>query len=175
MKHKIQTIIFARSRVRVEVILTYLQELVKNKIGAKGIRGYRGGYLPTERREIEKGLRNGEVYGVVSTNALELGVDIGQLQVCIMTGYPGTIASAWQQAGRAGRRNGEALIIYVASSTPLDQYVIRHPEYFFKQSPEIARINPNNLIVLVDHIKCAAYELRFDKMNSLAKLILTMC
>lgn len=161
LKHKIQTIIFARSRVRVEVILTYLQELVKNKIGAKGIRGYRGGYLPTERREIEKGLRNGEVYGVVSTNALELGVDIGQLQVCIMTGYPGTIASAWQQAGRAGRRNGEALIIYVASSTPLDQYVIRHPEYFFKQSPEIARINPNNLIVLVDHIKCAAYELPF--------------
>lgn len=106
LKNKIQTIIFAKSRVRVEIILTYLQELIKDKIGPKGIRGYRGGYLPTERREIEKGLRNGDIYGVVSTNALELGVDIGQLQVCIMTGYPGTIASAWQQAGRAGRRHG---------------------------------------------------------------------
>ncbi|MCU9613670.1 DEAD/DEAH box helicase [Caldibacillus lycopersici] len=163
LKNKIQTIVFARSRVRVEIILTYLQELVKGKIGPKAIRGYRGGYLPTERREIEKGLREGEIYGVVSTNALELGVDIGQLQVCIMTGYPGTIASAWQQAGRAGRRHGEALIMYVASSSPLDQYVISHPEYFFKQSPEVARINPDNLIILVDHVKCAAYELPFEK------------
>lgn len=166
LKNKIQTIIFARSRVRVEIILTYLQELVKGKIGPKGIRGYRGGYLPTERREIEKGLRGGDIYGVVSTNALELGVDIGQLQVCIMTGYPGTIASAWQQAGRAGRRHGEALILYVASSAPLDQYVIGHPDYFFKQSPEVARINPDNLIILVDHIKCAAYELPFQKGES---------
>lgn len=163
LKNKIQTIIFAKSRVRVEIILTYLQELIKDKIGPKGIRGYRGGYLPTERREIEKGLRNGDIYGVVSTNALELGVDIGQLQVCIMTGYPGTIASAWQQAGRAGRRHGEALILYVASSAPLDQYIINHPEYFFKQSPEVARINPDNLIILVDHVKCAAFELPFKK------------
>jgi len=163
LKNKIQTIIFARSRVRVEIILTYLQELIKDQLGPKGIRGYRGGYLPTERREIEQGLRKGEIYGVVSTNALELGVDIGQLQVCIMTGYPGTIASAWQQAGRAGRRHGEALILYVASSAPLDQYVIQHPDYFFKQTPESARINPNNLIILVDHIKCAAYELPFKK------------
>lgn len=163
LRNKIQTIIFARSRVRVEIILTYLQELIKDKIGAQTIRGYRGGYLPTERREIEKGLRNGDIYGVVSTNALELGVDIGQLQVCIMTGYPGTIASAWQQAGRAGRRHGEALILYVASSAPLDQYVINHPEYFFQQSPEVARINPDNLIILVDHIKCAAFELPFKQ------------
>lgn len=116
LKNKIQTIIFARSRVRVEIILTYLQELVPNQLGAKSIMGYRGGYLPTERRKIEKGLRSGDIYGVVSTNALELGVDIGQLQVCIMTGYPGTISSAWQQAGRAGRRHGEALVIMVASS-----------------------------------------------------------
>ena len=116
LKNKIQTIVFARSRVRVEVILTYLKELIKDKVIAKGIRAYRGGYLPTERRKIEQGLRNGEIYGVVSTNALELGVDIGQLQVCIMTGYPGTIASAWQQAGRAGRRQGESLVIYVAIS-----------------------------------------------------------
>ena len=170
LKNKIQTIVFARSRVRVEVILTYLKELIKDKVIAKGIRAYRGGYLPTERRKIEQGLRNGEIYGVVSTNALELGVDIGQLQVCIMTGYPGTIASAWQQAGRAGRRQGESLVIYVASSTPLDQYIIQHPDYFFKQSPEVARINPDNPIILVDHIKCAAYELPFKQGETFGNL-----
>jgi DEAD/DEAH box helicase domain-containing protein len=163
LKNKIQTIVFARSRVRVEILLTYLQELVKNQLGPKAIRGYRGGYLPTERRAIEKGLRNGEIYGVVSTNALELGVDIGQLQVCIMTGYPGSIASSWQQAGRAGRRHGESLVILVASSNPLDQYMIQHPDYFFTRSPETARINPDNLIILIDHIKCAAYELPFKR------------
>ncbi|PKR85868.1 DEAD/DEAH box helicase [Heyndrickxia camelliae] len=161
LKNKIQTIVFAKSRVRVEVILTYLQEAVKHQFGPKSIRGYRGGYLPTQRREIEKGLRHGDIYGVVSTNALELGVDIGRLQVCLMTGYPGTIASAWQQAGRAGRRHGEALIIMVASSSPIDQFIIEHPEYFFEQNPETARINPNNLVILIDHIKCAAYELPF--------------
>jgi len=161
LKNKIQTIVFARSRVRVEILLTYLKELVKYELGPKSIRGYRGGYLPTERRDIEKGLRNGSIYGVVSTNALELGVDIGQLQVCIMTGYPGTIASAWQQAGRAGRRRGTSLVIMVASSNPLDQYIIRHPDYFFNRSPETARINPDNLIIAIDHIKCAAYELPF--------------
>ncbi|MCL9797420.1 hypothetical protein MXD58_024520, partial [Frankia sp. AgKG'84/4] len=122
LRNKIQTIVFARSRVRVEILLTYLQELVSKQLGPKSIRGYRGGYLPKQRREIEKGLREGSIYGVVSTNALELGVDIGQLQVCIMTGYPGSIASAWQQAGRAGRRHGEALIIMVGSSSALDQY-----------------------------------------------------
>ena len=156
-----QTIVFARSRVRVEIILTYLQELVKKQLGARSIMGYRGGYLPTERRKIEKGLRSGDIYGVVSTNALELGVDIGQLQVCIMTGYPGTISSSWQQAGRAGRRHGEALVIMVASSSPLDQYIIQNPDYFFTKSPETARINPDNLIILIDHLKCAAYELPF--------------
>ncbi|MBT2686512.1 DEAD/DEAH box helicase [Bacillus sp. ISL-37] len=163
LKNRIQTIVFARSRVRVEILLTYLQELVKHKLGPKAIRGYRGGYLPTERREIEKGLRSGDIYGVVSTNALELGVDIGQLQVCIMNGYPGTIASAWQQAGRAGRRHGESVVIMVASSSPLDQYVIQNPDYFFNRSPETARINPDNLIILIDHIKCASYELPFKK------------
>ncbi|WP_026581110.1 DEAD/DEAH box helicase [Bacillus sp. J33] len=162
LKNRIQTIVFARSRVRVEILLSYLQELVKHKLGPKAIRGYRGGYLPTERRDIEKGLRSGDIYGVVSTNALELGVDIGQLQVCVMTGYPGTIASSWQQAGRAGRRHGESLVIMVASSSPLDQYVIQNPDYFFNKSPETARINPDNLIILVDHIKCAAYELPFN-------------
>ena len=159
LKNKIQTIVFARSRVRVEIILSHLQELVKNQISSKAIRGYRGGYLPKQRREIERGLRQGEIIGVVSTNALELGVDIGQLQVCVMTGYPGSVASTWQQAGRAGRRHGEALILMVAGSTPIDQYIVQNPEYFFDRSPESARINPENLIILVDHLKCAAYEL----------------
>jgi DEAD/DEAH box helicase domain-containing protein len=161
LKNKIQTIIFARSRVRVELILSHIQELVKNQIGAKSIRGYRGGYLPNQRREIEKGLRAGDILGVVSTNALELGVDIGQLQVCVMTGYPGSVASTWQQAGRAGRRHGEALILMVASSTPIDQHIVQNPDYFFDRNPEAARINPENLLILVDHLRCAAYELPF--------------
>ncbi|RAS89605.1 ATP-dependent helicase [Priestia endophytica] len=170
LKNKIQTIVFARSRVRVEVILSHLQELVKRELGPKSIRGYRGGYLPKQRREIERGLRSGDIMGVVSTNALELGVDIGQLQVCIMTGYPGTIASTWQQAGRAGRKHGESLIIMVGSSTPLDQYIIQHPNYFFDRSPEFARINPDNLVILVDHLKCAAYELPFKKGEKFGNL-----
>lgn len=169
LKNKIQTIVFARSRVRVEILLTYLQELVSKQLGPKSIRGYRGGYLPTQRREIEQGLRDGTIYGVVSTNALELGVDIGQLQVCIMTGYPGSISSAWQQAGRAGRRHGEALIIMVGSSSALDQYIVQHPEYFFTRNPETARINPDNLLILVDHVKCAAYELPFKKGDTFGK------
>lgn len=163
LKNKIQTIVFARSRVRVEILLTYLQELVRHQLGPKSIRGYRGGYLPTERRAIESGLRTGEIYGVVSTNALELGVDIGQLQVCIMNGYPGSISSSWQQAGRAGRRQDESLVILVASSSPMDQYIIANPDYFFERSPETARINPDNLIILIDHMKCAAYELPFKE------------
>ncbi|WP_090989427.1 DEAD/DEAH box helicase [Bacillus sp. OV322] len=163
LKNKIQTIVFARSRVRVEIILSHIQELVKDQLGSKSIRGYRGGYLPKQRREIERGLRDGEILGVVSTNALELGVDIGQLQVCVMTGYPGSVASTWQQAGRAGRRHGEALILMVAGSSPIDQYIVQNPEYFFDRSPESARINPENLIILVDHLKCAAYELPFKE------------
>ncbi|WP_096202279.1 DEAD/DEAH box helicase [Bacillus sp. FJAT-45350] len=163
LKEKVQTIVFAKSRVRVEIILSHLQSLTKREIGKKTIRAYRGGYLPKQRREIERGLRNGEIIGVVSTNALELGVDIGQLQVCIMTGYPGTIASAWQQAGRAGRRQDESMIIMVANSTPIDQYVIQNPDYFFNKTPESARINPDNLVILVDHLKCAAYELPFNQ------------
>ncbi|OZM57320.1 ATP-dependent helicase [Lottiidibacillus patelloidae] len=163
LANDVQTIVFARSRVRVEILLNYLQQSVKNELGPKSIRGYRGGYLPKQRREIEAGLRSGEIKGVVSTNALELGVDIGQLQACIMTGYPGSIASTWQQAGRAGRRQDEALIILVASSSPLDQYIIQHPEYFLNRPPETARINPDNIIILVDHVKCAAFELPFSE------------
>mgnify|MGYP001159208908 CR=1 FL=1 len=173
LRNKIQTIVFARSRVRVEIILSHIQELVKNEIGSKSIRGYRGGYLPKQRREIERGLRDGEILGVVSTNALELGVDIGQLQVCVMTGYPGSIASTWQQAGRAGRRHGEALIIMVASSTPIDQYIVQNPEYFFDRTPESARINPENLIILVDHLRCAAYELPFKETEEFGPLDVT--
>ncbi|BCU81488.1 putative ATP-dependent helicase YprA [Polycladomyces abyssicola] len=159
IKNDIQTIVFARSRVRVELLLTYLQQAMPKK----NIRGYRGGYLPNQRREIERGLREGEIRGVVSTNALELGIDIGQLEACVMCGYPGTIASTWQQAGRAGRRHGKSLTFLVASSSPLDQYIIQHPEYFLRQTPEHALIHPDNLIILVNHIKCAAYELPFER------------
>ncbi len=137
LRNDIQTIVFARSRVRVELILSHLQSLTKNEITDQSLRGYRGGYLPKQRREIEKGLREGKIKGVVSTNALELGVDIGQLQACIMTGYPGTIASAWQQAGRAGRRQNESVIIMVASSSPLDQYIISNPDYFLNVIPNL--------------------------------------
>lgn len=162
----IQTIIFAKSRVRVEMLVTYLKSLTAKKIHDESIQGYRGGYLPSERRAIEKGLRDGSIQMVVSTNALELGVDIGQLQACIMTGYPGNIASAWQQAGRAGRRQDEALIIYVAQSTALDQYIVNHPTYFFGTHPEEARINPDNIIILMDHLKCAAFELPFSMTDT---------
>lgn len=166
LKHGIQTIVFARSRVRVEILLTYLQELVAHELGSKSIRGYRGGYLPGLRREIEHGLRSGDIRGVVSTNALELGIDIGQLQACVMNGYPGTIASAWQQSGRAGRRQESSVTFMVASSNPLDQYVIQNPRFFFERPPEQARIHPDNLMILVDHVKCAAYELPFEANES---------
>lgn len=163
LKHGIQTIVFARSRVRVEVLLTYLQEQTKRELGASSIRGYRGGYLPKLRREIERGLRSGEIRGVVSTNALELGIDIGQLQACVINGYPGSVASTWQQSGRAGRRQESSLTVLVASSNPLDQYMINHPEFFLGRSPEQARIHPDNLMILIDQIKCAAYELPFER------------
>ena len=162
VKNDIQTIVFARSRLQVEVLAKYLKELVKDALGNGGrVRGYRGGYLPTQRREIEQGLRNGDVTAVVATNALELGIDIGRLDACVLCGYPGTIASTWQQAGRAGRRRGTSLTLMVANSSALDQYIIGHPDYFFKQSPENALANPDNLYILMNHIKCAAYELPF--------------
>jgi len=160
----VQSIVFARSRLRVEILTTYLKEAVARRGGdADKVRGYRGGYLPTERREIEQGLRNGEVMAVVSTNALELGIDIGSLDVCIMCGYAGGISRTWQQAGRAGRRSTTALIVLVASSAPLDQYIINHPDYFFDQTPENATIDANNLFVLSSHLKCAAFELPFTE------------
>ncbi|MBN1153751.1 DEAD/DEAH box helicase [candidate division KSB1 bacterium] len=160
----VQTIVFARSRLRVEILTTYLKEAMKSmKKSVNKIAGYRGGYLPNERRRIERGLRDGELLGVVSTNALELGIDIGRLSICIMAGYPGTITSSWQQAGRAGRRMEVSVAVLVASSAPLDQYMINHPEYFFEQPPEAAIVDPNNLIILMSHIKCAAFELPFDE------------
>ena len=160
----VQHIVFARSRLTVEVLTRYLKDMVRDPLGNAGrVRGYRGGYLPTQRREIERELRAGNITSVVSTNALELGIDIGQLDACVLCGYPGTIASTWQQAGRAGRRGSVSLLIVVASSSPLDQYIIQHPEYFFRQSPEQALINPNNLYILLNHIKCAAYELPFEE------------
>jgi len=163
LRQGVQTIVFARSRVRVEILLTYLQDAVKQLPGGRQIRGYRGGYLPKQRREIERGLRNGEILGVVSTNALELGIDIGQLQACVINGYPGSIASTWQQSGRAGRRHGTSVTFLVASSNPLDQYVIQHPAFFLNRPPERALIHPDNLLILIDHVKCAAYELPFEK------------
>ncbi len=160
LARKLQTIIFANSRLHTEILLTYLQRANPPKPGqAEPIRGYRGGYLPGERREVERGLRDGRILGVVTTTALELGIDIGSLDACIMAGYPGSIASTWQRAGRAGRRSGSSCAIFVASSAPLDQFIVHHPEYFFGSSPEHAHIQPDNLEILVNHLKCAAFEL----------------
>ena len=162
LKRGLQLIVFAQSRLSTEILTTYLKDDFDGPPGTKEqIRGYRGGYLPQRRREIEKGLREGGVRAVVSTNALELGIDIGALDVCVMAGYPGTIAATWQRAGRAGRRSGHSAAVLVASSAPVDQFVVRHPAYFFDASPEHALINPDNLHILVDHVKCAAFELPF--------------
>ncbi len=164
LNYDIQTIIFARSRLTTEVLTSYLKDfLAKTGRSKDMVRGYRGGYLPNLRREIEKGLKDGEIKGVVSTNALELGIDIGQLDACFMAGYPGTISSTWQQAGRAGRRSNSSIAILVASSNPLDQFVINHPDYFFGESPESAVIDPDNLSILVSHIRCASFELPFEE------------
>ncbi len=160
LRARIATIVFAQSRLATEVLLTSIKNGVADKTGDSGIvRGYRGGYLPTRRRAVEKGLREGEVLGVVSTNALELGVDIGHLDVAVLAGYPGAIASLWQQAGRAGRRSGSSAAIFVATSAPLDQFMVTHPEYLFGTPPEHARVNPDNPFILVNHLKCAAFEL----------------
>jgi DEAD/DEAH box helicase domain-containing protein len=162
LKRKLQLIVFAQSRLATEILTTYLKDACDTMPGApEMVRGYRGGYLPLRRREIERGLRDGSVRAVVSTSALELGIDIGALDVSVMAGYPGTIAATWQRAGRAGRRAGRSAAVLVASSAPLDQFIIRHPAYFFGKSPEHALINPDNLQILLDHVKCAAFELPF--------------
>jgi DEAD/DEAH box helicase domain-containing protein len=160
LARRLQTIVFANSRLHTEVLLTYLQQANPPRPGQpEPVRGYRGGYLPGERREIERGLREGRIRGVVTTNALELGIDIGSLDACVMAGYAGSIASTWQRAGRAGRRSGTSCAVFVASSSPLDQYIVQHPDYFFGSTPEHAHIQPDNLEILVNHLKCAAFEL----------------
>jgi DEAD/DEAH box helicase domain-containing protein len=162
LRRHLQVIVFAQSRLTTEILTTYLKEDFEDVPGMpEKIRGYRGGYLPLRRREIERGLRDGLVRGVVSTNALELGIDIGALDVAVLAGYPGTIASTWQRAGRAGRRTTRSAAVLVGSSAPVDQFVVRHPSYFFDASPEHALLNPDNLHILVEHVKCAAFELPF--------------
>jgi DEAD/DEAH box helicase domain-containing protein len=162
LRRGLQTIVFATSRLNTEILVTYLKEVLERDLPQRDrVRGYRGGYLPEKRREIERGLREGTVLGVVSTNALELGIDIGSLDVSVLAGYPGTIASTWQQAGRAGRRSGGSVAILVANSSPLNQYIVNNPDYFFGGSPEHGLINPDNLSILLSHIKCAAFELPF--------------
>ena len=160
IEHRLQTLVFANNRLATELLVTYLKDAVERGLLPKdAVRGYRGGYLPRERREIERKLRDGEIRAVVATNALELGIDIGSLDAVVMAGYPGTIASTWQRAGRAGRRQGASAAVLVASSAPLDQYIVEHPDYFFGRSPEHAYINPDNLEILLAHLKCAAFEL----------------
>lgn len=155
-----QTLVFANNRLATEVLVTYLKDACDNgRIPTETVRGYRGGYLPRERREIERLLRAGQIRAVVATNALELGIDIGSLDAVVMAGYPGTIASTWQRAGRAGRRQAPSAAVLVASSAPLDQYIVEHPEYFFGSSPEHAQVNADNLEILLNHLKCAAFEL----------------
>jgi DEAD/DEAH box helicase domain-containing protein len=160
IENRLQTLVFANNRLATEILVTYLKDACdRGPIPSDSVRGYRGGYLPRERREIERSLRAGEIRAVVATNALELGIDIGSLDAVVMAGYPGTIASSWQRAGRAGRRQGTSAAVLVASSAPLDQYIVEHPDYFFERSPEHAYINPENLEILLAHIKCAAFEL----------------
>src|SRR5919108_4593635 len=157
----IQTIVFCRSRLQVEVMLSYLREDLAPRLDApQRVRGYRAGDLPLHRREIEAGLRSGEITGVVSTNALELGIDIGSLETSVLVGYPGTISSTWQQLGRAGRRSG-SVGVFVASSSPLDQFIVRHPEYFLGTDPEEGLIDPDNLLLLAAHLQAGLFELPF--------------
>ena len=165
LANDIQTVVFARTRMSAEILLSYLQEAAARHSRIRDpksrIRGYRGGYLPNQRRELERGLRDGTVRMVVSTNALELGIDIGALEAAVLVGYPGTVASTWQQAGRAGRRSSHSLAVLVAGSSPLDQFMVNHPQYFFSRSPENGLVNPDNLFILMSHLQCAAFELPF--------------
>jgi DEAD/DEAH box helicase domain-containing protein len=159
---EVQTVVFARARQTTEIILGYLRDAVQQDGGdPAAVRGYRGGYLPLERRAIENGLREGSVRGVVATNALELGVDIGQMGAALIAGYPGTIAGIWQQAGRAGRRSEASAALLIASGAPLDQFIALHPAFLFDSPHEQALINPDNLAIVARHLRCAAFELPF--------------
>jgi DEAD/DEAH box helicase domain-containing protein len=160
IRQKQQTLVFTNNRLATEILTTYLKDACSQlPFSHEAVRGYRGGYLPKERRQIEKGLRSGDIRTVIATNALELGVDIGSLDCIVLAGYPGNIASTWQRAGRAGRRISPSVAVLVASSAPLDQYIVEHPDYFFGASPEEAYINANNLEIFLNHLKCAAFEL----------------
>ncbi|WP_368565842.1 DEAD/DEAH box helicase [Pseudoxanthomonas sp. UTMC 1351] len=162
IKAGLKTLVFAQSRTMVEVLTKYLKDVFDHDPRKPPrIRAYRGGYLPTERREAERAMRDGRVDGIVSTSALELGVDIGSLDAVVLNGYPGSISATWQRFGRAGRRQQASLGILVASSQPLDQYVVRHPEFFADSPPEHARIAADQPMILLDHIRCAAFELPF--------------
>jgi len=169
LSHNVQTILFSRSRKSVEMMLKTLQDSPRIS-DRKRIRGYRSGYLANERREIEQGLRNKEIRMVITTNALELGIDIGSMEASLLAGYPGTIASTWQQAGRAGRGETSSLAVLLLSASPLDQFLARHPEYFFGLSPEQALINPDHLLILLNHLQCAAYELPFREEEQFGSL-----
>jgi len=159
----VPTIVFAPSRRQVELLLTYLREtMTKQKHDPRSIEGYRGGYLPRQRRAIEKGLRDGSIRGVVSTNALELGIDIGTLSAAVINGYPGSISSTWQQAGRAGRKQDLSVAVFVGNSSPVNQFLMHHPEYLFGRPFESGIIDPDNLIIMMSHVKCAAYEVPFN-------------
>lgn len=168
VKERVQTICFSRARVTAELIHRYTQEtLTREKPElARLVRAYRGGYLPQERREIEKALFSGELLAVSSTNALELGIDIGSLDAAILVGFPSTIASLWQQAGRAGRGRDESMAFFIAYNDPIDQYLMRHPEYLFSRSPESAVIDPENPYILSSHLQCAAFELPIEPSDS---------
>lgn len=162
VRRGLKTIVFANTRLMVEVLTKYLKDVFDSDTRKPArVAAYRGGYLPTERRATEAKLREGSLDCVIATNALELGVDIGSLDVCILNGYPGTIAGTWQRIGRAGRRNRPSLGVLVASSDPLDQFLVRNPEFFLGASPEHARIDPDQLLILMDHVRCAAFELPF--------------
>ncbi|HNS50152.1 MAG TPA: DEAD/DEAH box helicase [Anaerolineae bacterium] len=166
----VQTIVFAQSRLVTELLVTYLRDAARREgLPQERVQGYRGGYLSSERRQIERGLREQQVLSVVATNALELGINIGGMDACIMAGYPGTIASTWQQSGRAGRRAGTSLALLVAGASPLDQYIVSHPDYFFGRSPEQALLNPDNLAIAVNHVRCASFELPFEEGESLGR------
>jgi DEAD/DEAH box helicase domain-containing protein len=158
LRHDVQTIVFGRARLATELMLAHLRDELPKGF-RQAVRGYRGGYLPSDRRDIERGLREAAVRGVVATNALELGIDIGDLDAAILAGHPGTIASARQQMGRAGRRQSASVAVLVAGAGPLDQYIITHPRWLLQQSPEHARINPDNEVVLAGHLACTAAEL----------------
>ncbi|MDD2694330.1 MAG: DEAD/DEAH box helicase [Anaerolineales bacterium] len=168
LAYDVQAIIFGRSRRTVELILAFLQQSMAGEPASQTsheaeslVRGYRSGYLPGQRRSIERGLKTGAVRAVIATNALELGIDIGRMNAAVLAGYPGSIAATLQQAGRAGRNDEESVAVLIASSDPLDQYLARHPDYFFGRSPEKALLNPDNLLILLNHLRCAAFELPF--------------